>query len=80
MCLRTSRLGLLLLGKSVEAVLADNTLFFCLEGARESGFLFTDNDRSHSTLRPGKIKTIEMFECCSQFIKGFFTEGIIIFS
>lgn len=56
MCLRTSRLGLLLLGKSVEAVLADNTLLFCLEGARESGFLFTDNDRSHSPLRPGKIK------------------------
>lgn len=58
MCLRTSRLGLLLFGKSVEAVLADNTLFFCFEGARKSGFLFTDNDRSHSMLRLGKT-TVE---------------------
>lgn len=33
--------GVTATGKSVEAVLADNTPLFCLEGARESGFLFS---------------------------------------
>lgn len=59
MSLRTSKLGLLLFDMSVDAVLADNTVF-CLEGARRSGFLFTDNDRSHSILKSGKI-TLENY-------------------
>jgi hypothetical protein len=57
MCLRTSRLELLPLDKSAEVVLADNTFFFCLEGAHESGFLFTENDRRHSISKSGKITT-----------------------
>ena len=43
-----------LLGLSAEAVLEDSMFVFCLEAACISCFLFTEDDKSHSTSKPGR--------------------------